>query len=219
MCDGPKAGAWFYTTNVRLVYDEFGEPRRLDWSANVQALEGCTWKAYEAGVLKERPSYNCFPQISIAENAASITDIDNSEMSSRGGEASGAAASGAGEAGGSARQRGDAGRTSFLLSTCVDWAVVRAVLILSMSSSSDVSKIDCSCLKSFTNRRTGRFLRNPRRFSGGALTILTVLMFLSGIRREGVLICAVVMTMPCSSRRVVSFIEVSPKVNQFVSRK
>ena len=52
--------------------------------------------AYEVGMFEERPSFNCFPQIIIAkaeETAESITDIDNSEMSSRGGEASGAAAS------------------------------------------------------------------------------------------------------------------------------
>ena len=48
-------------------------------------------------MLKERPSFNYFPQIIIAafeENAERITDIVNNKMSSRGGEASGAAASG-----------------------------------------------------------------------------------------------------------------------------
>ena len=47
-------------------------------------------------MFEERSSFNCFPQIIIAneENMESITKLTNSKMSSRGGEASGAAASG-----------------------------------------------------------------------------------------------------------------------------
>ena len=64
---------------------------------------------------KERPDFNCFTKGIIIEAEESEEDIEaanttnNNQMSSRGGEASGAAASGRGRDGRPERQRGAGG--------------------------------------------------------------------------------------------------------------
>src|SRR5438874_2503934 len=68
----------------------------LDCTENVQVLTSSS-KAHDVGLHKEHPRFKCFPQIIIGkveENAESIMELTNSKMSSRGGEASGAAGSG-----------------------------------------------------------------------------------------------------------------------------